>query len=139
MQVPLNAPTPTPTPAGLLETVSSIANSAGPSIAVALSLVGWLATHWQDLASIAALALALYHALRAAQWSKAVSLAGDLAYKAAGLAELSDRGKRDMVSDRLHDAIGPIGRGLFSKADIERAVEEGWKLIAKPKLASEAP
>ena len=138
MQVPLNAPTPSPSPAGLVETIGGFITVAGPYAAMAISLLGWLTGHWADLTSIGALLLALYQAFRAAQWRKVVGLAGELTYKAAELAELTARGKREHVADRLYEMVGPVGRALFSREELGRAVEEGWKLIAKPRIAAEA-
>jgi len=99
--------------------------------------VEFLFNHWEALAGIMALLGQAYMAVRAKQWDKLVQLAGQLAFEAAKLTGLDDPGKRELVEGQLYDKAGSIARLLFTREQFRLAVETGYKLIAKPKMAEE--
>ena len=48
---------------------------------------------------------------------------------------MDDAKKRDAAEATLYRNAGPVARVLFTEAQFKLAVETGYKLIAKPRLA----
>jgi hypothetical protein len=95
----------------------------------------WALNHWKELGELIIAVVAFYNVIRAHQWDRLVVTAGDLAYDAANLAGLDKTDKQKHVAGQLYALANPLARKLFSEAQFAMAVETGWKLIAKPRMA----
>lgn len=120
----------------LLATLAAVAFNLPEVAGAVLGFGGWVLAHWQQLGEVIGLLVAMYLAIRNHQWDRLIKKAGELAYEVGLLTDLDNQQKRDLVAAELYALAGPLARKLFTPAQFSFAVEMGWKLIAKPALAS---
>lgn len=105
------------------------------AVATAIGAGAWVLGHWRELGELLALLVAFVHAARSYQWARLVQLAGQLTFALATLTNFDNDAKRRVAETDLYQKAGPIARSLFSEEQFALAIETGWKLIAKPRLA----
>ncbi|MNL64307.1 hypothetical protein D3C87_1885080 [compost metagenome] len=78
--------------------------------------------------------VAIYFAIRTHQWNRLIGLAAELSFTAAKMADLDNASKRAVVANRLYQRANPLAQQLFSREQMELAVETAYQLITKPRL-----